>query len=130
MSFAVLARRPPGIKKLRRQAIIEISVMPGSLYWARVWLYFAPLCEAAALRARSHIRASRKQAGAHCIGGSASKRQTCLALLAQAVATFQKKERVSLEGALKGCSPAETMLSACFFLFHCRSRESQRRLFE
>ena len=48
-----------GIKNVRSQAIVEISLMAGSLYGVRVWLYFGPPCGAVALWAGSHIGASR-----------------------------------------------------------------------
>lgn len=47
------------IKNVRSQAIVEISLMAGSLYGVRVWLYFGPPCGAVALWAGSHIGASR-----------------------------------------------------------------------
>ena len=47
------------VKNVRSQAIVEISLMAGSLYGVRVWLYFGPPCGAVALWAGSHIGASR-----------------------------------------------------------------------
>lgn len=47
------------LKNVRSQAIVEISLMAGSLYGVRVWLYFGPPCGAVALWAGSHIGASR-----------------------------------------------------------------------
>ncbi|MBQ0244463.1 hypothetical protein, partial [Citrobacter freundii] len=49
-------RSPPtvAIKNVRSQAIVEISLMAGSLYGVRVWLYFGPPCGAVALWAGSH----------------------------------------------------------------------------
>ncbi|BBN90843.1 hypothetical protein [Azospira sp. I09] len=47
------------ISNVRSQAIVEISLMAGSLYGVRVWLYFGPPCGAVALWAGSHIGASR-----------------------------------------------------------------------